>query len=504
MLFNSYIFILVFLPITLIGFIILERISKSRSVSLAWLVLASLFYYGWWEPVYVALILGSMVANFFIGIRLSSDVKRLRRWILLIVGIALNLSLLGYFKYYNFVLDTIISLLTLAGNNPNWTFAEIFLPLGISFFTFQQMTYLVDAYRGETKEYSFTDYALFVTFFPQLIAGPIVHHREMLPQFTERERYRFNKRDLAIGITIFTIGLTKKVLIADRMAEHATPVFTGAIVGSEFNWLDAWIGALTYTFQLYFDFSGYSDMAIGLGRMFGIRLPLNFHSPYKSTNIIEFWRRWHITLSRFLRDYLYIPLGGSHHGKFRRYLNLMITMLLGGLWHGAGWTFVVWGGLHGLYLMINHAWLALWGKTSKKRGDTLLGIWFGRLCTFMFVVIGWVYFRAENFSAANRMVATMYGWNGFSTETLIATKYGFIAVLLGLLMVWGFPNTQQIMRRFQPAMHYDARADDPARKCGLIKIIWKPNIFWATVIGLLFMVNLLSLNKVSEFIYFQF
>ena len=293
---------------------------------MTWLVLASLFFYGWWNPAYLLLIIGSMLFNYYTGVQLSYRQNRL----FLGIAIALNLALLGYFKYANFFVENISDLAGLG-----WNIEHIVLPLAISFFTFQQIAYLVDAYRRETSEYNFLHYALFVSFFPQLISGPIVHHKEMLPQFI-RETARFIEyRHLAIGISVFILGLFKKVVVADSLAPYSIEAFNAVAAGEMLTFFEAWKGALAYTFQLYFDFSGYSDMAIGLAMLFGIRLPLNFDSPYKANSVIEFWQRWHITLSRFLRDYLYIPLGGNRKGQKRRYLNLMITMLLGGLWHGA-------------------------------------------------------------------------------------------------------------------------------------------------------------------------
>jgi D-alanyl-lipoteichoic acid acyltransferase DltB (MBOAT superfamily) len=340
MLFNSYEFILVFLPLTAAAFFLTARLL-GKEAALGVLVAASLVYYGWWRWSYLPLLVASIVANFVVGRFLEpgdDDRSRPYRKTVMVVGIACNLGLLGYFKYANFFIDNLAELTGAAPRN-----FEIILPLAISFFTFQQVAYLVDAHRGETKEHSFLHYCLFVTFFPQLIAGPIVHHKEMLPQFSRDETYSVRAEMVAVGLSVFVIGLFKKVVLADSLASYASPLFAFADSGGAPSFLHAWGGALAYTFQLYFDFSGYSDMAMGIAFMFGIRLPLNFDSPYKASNIIDFWRRWHISLSRFLRDYLYFPLGGNRRGKGRRYANLLITMLLGGLWHGAGWTFVIWG-----------------------------------------------------------------------------------------------------------------------------------------------------------------
>ncbi|MDW8310963.1 MAG: MBOAT family O-acyltransferase, partial [Verrucomicrobiales bacterium] len=317
MLFNSYEFIFVFLPVTLAGFFWLGHHGRARW-AIGWLVLASFFFYGWWNPKYLALLGGSVLFNYSMGLALSRRVRTGAGRALMIAGVAANLLLLGVFKYTNFLVDNFNALC-----GTDWQVARIIIPLGISFFTFQQIAYLVDAWRGETREYNFVDYALFVTFFPQLIAGPIVHHKEMLPQFSQRGVFRFSPRDFAIGVSIFAVGLFKKAVIADGVAGYSTPVFDLAKNGGTPGFAQAWGAVLAYTLQIYFDFSGYSDMAIGLGRLFGIVLPLNFHSPYRATNIIEFWRRWHMTLSRFLRDYLYFTLGGNRRGPARRYVNLM-------------------------------------------------------------------------------------------------------------------------------------------------------------------------------------
>lgn len=518
MLFNSYSFIFLFLPITLLGFHLIGRRGHHR-IAISWLVGASLFFYGWWNPAYLGLILGSMLFNYAIGVAILSQTNKQAK-ILLTAGIATNLALLGYFKYANFFVD---NLNTLAGSS--FTLETIILPLAISFFTFQQITYLVDAYRGETREYQFLHYALFVTFFPQLIAGPIVHHREMLPQFAKEALYRLKAEHLAAGITIFTLGLFKKVVLADGIAVYATPVFSAAEMGVALTFFEAWCGALAYTLQLYFDFSGYSDMAIGLARMFGVRLPLNFNSPYKATSIIDFWRRWHITLSRFLRDYLYIPLGGSRKGGVRRMSNLMVTMLLGGLWHGAGWTFVLWGGLHGIYLVINHAWRKLFpvDHTGWLRNG------FGWMVTMLAVVVAWVPFRAESLGGAMQMLTAMMGGNGLSlpeqligrigsVEALLVSqgavfhgmfyngifgdsKAGLSWIIVLILIATLLPNTQQWMRRYRPAFE-TYRGEIP--KLSQRWMQWRPTRFWSSITAALLVLAILSLNRVSEFLYFQF
>lgn len=406
------------------------------------------------------------------------------------------------------------------------------MPLAISFFTFQQIAYLIDAHEGITKEYKFSHYALFVTFFPQLIAGPIVHHRDMLPQFMHPDAMHPKIQNITIGISIFALGLFKKTVLADGIAQYATPVFDSAFQGQTLTFFEAWGGALAYTFQLYFDFSGYSDMAIGAGRMFGIKLPINFHSPYKATNIIEFWHRWHITLSCFLRDYLYIPLGGNQHGRFFRYRNLILTMLLGGLWHGAGWTFVVWGGLHGFYLIINHAWryctYQFWPRLTMPKS---LGKSLAWLATFIAIVIGWIFFRAASFEAALTMLRGMIGLNGVALPNAIAARFSdiwealdklglttylgggsqfvftWLWIIALLFISLAMPNTQQIISRFEPALHLHLTDEkNEIRPLWRFKefLVFKPNIYWGVAIGSIAALGVLAMTRVSEFLYFQF
>ena len=490
-------------------------------------MLASLFFYGWWNPVYLGLLIASLVVNFGLGRRLSpgSGGGRRARRVLLAASIASNLCLLGYFKYANFVVDSVNALV-----DTHWSMGAIVLPLAISFYTFQQIAYLVDVYRGEAHEYSFLHYALFVTFFPQLIAGPIVHHKEMLPQFARPETFRFDQGNLAVGSTLFAIGLFKKVVLADSVAAYATPVFAAAAEGTRLSFFEAWGAALAYSLQLYFDFSGYSDMALGLARLFGIVLPLNFFSPYKAVNIVDFWRRWHITLSRFLRDYVYIALGGNRQGAARRYANLMITMLLGGLWHGAGWTFVIWGGIHGILLVVNHAWHALRRWIGWQQGA--MG-WFGpaaaRVLTFLAVTLAWVPFRAEDLTTSGSMLASLFGVNGIGLpaglESVVLHAAPWSVGLLGLdfagtfphdLAPWGrglpwiagllavallAPNSAQLMRRFRPALlPRGLDVDDGAWRWP----VWRPSPLHASLAAVLLVWSLSWMTSVSEFLYFQF
>ena len=397
MIFSSPQFILLFLPIAFFGYFYLNRIRLVLAGK-AWLVVMSLFFYAYWNVAYLPLLLISIFFNFAVGSALppNSNLRRLRfsRRFILISSITLNLALLGYFKYANFLIDNIN-----AAFNVGYVLPQILLPLGISFFTFTQIAYLVDSYRGEAKEYDFLNYALFVTFFPHLIAGPILHHREMMSQFESRWTLAVRYRNIALGLFIFSIGLFKKVVIADTFAIWANAGFDGGITLYFFS---AWATSLSYTFQLYFDFSGYCDMAIGASLLFNIWLPINFNSPYKALDIQDFWRRWHMTLSRYLRDYLYIPLGGNRFSTVRVYFNLMATFVLGGLWHGASWMFIIWGALHGTALVVHRTWSEL-GLHMPKTVAWLL--------TFNFVNITWVFFRAKNLDDAHRVIGGMMDIN---------------------------------------------------------------------------------------------
>ena len=364
MLFTSGTFLFLFLPLTLALFFAFARIFGYGAAAL-WLGLASLFFYGYWMPIYVILLITSIIVNYFMGsLMLSSRAASgASRRAILITAIALNLGVLAYFKYANFFIGTINGV-----SGVQLPLLHVVLPLGISFFTFTQIAYLADVHAGKVAERNPAHYLLFVTYFPHLIAGPVLHHAEMMPQFRRPAIYRPIFENFAVGFGFLTLGLIKKILIADSVAPVANDFFDNPH-SQMLGMAHSWIGVLAYTFQLYFDFSGYSDMAVGLSLLIGVQLPYNFNSPYKARSIIDFWHRWHMTLSRFLRDYLYFALGGNRKGKVRRHMNLMITMLLGGLWHGASWTFVVWGGLHGMFLMVNHGWRYLTARFGTPADD---------------------------------------------------------------------------------------------------------------------------------------
>jgi D-alanyl-lipoteichoic acid acyltransferase DltB (MBOAT superfamily) len=527
MLFNSGVFLFAFLPLALAAYFALGRFAGFRAACVA-LVVASLIYYAWWDPRFLLVLVPATLTNAALGYALcrgSGETKS--RKLLLWAGLAGNLALLGYFKYAGFLVANLNAAL-----GTHLGVAAGALPLGISFFIFQKIAFLVDAYHGRVRHFRLLNFFLFVMFFPQLIAGPIVHHREVMPQFDRPEVARFDAMNFAIGLTVFAIGLFKKMVIADGCALIADPVFDAFAKGQGVDAARAWAGALAYAFQLYFDFSGYSDMAVGLARMFNVDLPVNFNSPYKAASIIDFWRRWHMTLSRFLRDYLYIPLGGNRKGPARRYVNLMITMLLGGLWHGANWAFVLWGGAHGLMLIVNHAWLALkraLGGTGPGNPATRL---VARSVTFLAVVTAWVPFRMVNLEGAGRMLRQMY----LSPDLAIrmgdfiaaqAAEIGklrhILAVTLRLeapagfyklealdlagpwllaaaLVAFTFPNVYQLFERqavARPA-HSEPPAADPTRWR------WSLSARWALATSLLTATALMQLGKITPFLYFQF
>lgn len=487
MLFNSYEFIFAFLPVT---FFVYFYLNNKRMTILAkgFLVFASLFFYSWWNIVYLPLILSSIFFNYLMGITLSKnkeDNKGFSKKSILIFAITSNLALLGYFKYTNFFLENFNGIF-----GSNIPLQHIILPLGISFFTFTQIAFLVDTYKNEVKEFDLVRYMLFVTYFPHLLAGPILHHKEMMPQFANLKNSVINYRNIAIGLFIFSIGLFKKVIIADTFAVWATAGFDTA---TTLNLFEAWATSLSYMFQLYFDFSGYTDMAIGISLMFNIKLPINFNSPYKALNIQDFWRRWHMTLSRFLRDYIYIPLGGNKISSFRTYVNLLATFVIGGLWHGAGWTFIFWGFLHGMALIIHRVWTNLGFKMYT---------WLAWFITFNFVNIAWIFFRAKNWEDAIKVLKGMVGLTGiviadkFSNKLAFLKSYGvtfdkvtehigdgdksLIWILIGFIFVLIFKNSMEQWKTFR----FDYKS-----------------LFIAFVC---FIYGILSLNKVSEFLYFNF
>lgn len=534
MLFNSYIFIFVFLPIVLFGFFYIGKYN--HTLAALWLTVASLFFYSWWDIRFLGLLLSSIAFNYTAGYLIRYQTARRRLYlspkILLIIAIATNLFWLGYFKYANFFAENFSHL-----TGSVFSASEILLPLGISFFTFTQIAFLVDSYQRKVREPNFIHYTLFVTYFPHLIAGPILHHKEIMPQFAKQDVYQINWNNVTVGLTIFILGLAKKVLLADQLSPLATPIFEAVKMGNLPMLFEAWIGALAYTLQLYFDFSAYSDMAIGISLMFNIRLPLNFNSPYRSSSMIDTWQRWHITLTRFfgrylyaplaifLRDYIYVPLGGSRHGKIPRFVSVILTLLVCGLWHGASWTFVFWGGLQGCYLLINYSWRAFKERMNWKKGGRLAQLG-SVLLTFMAATISLVFFRADSFTTAIIMLQGLLGFNGISFPSAWAglgasvAQYDWLLfkgvhpmvnfnalhalekLIFGLAIVWFCPNVWQLFQTYRPTL--GDLTSTPQIHTSDRFMQWRPSKWQAWATGVLFAVSVLHLTQSSEFLYFQF
>ena len=490
MLFNSYAFIFLYLPIVLVGYFLLAK--KDHAHGILWLTLASVFFYAYWSYAYVFLLLASVVFNFLIGSFIGDFFGKNKKQSLLLLQIAItaNLLLLGYYKYSNFFIDAMTAFIGIKIHG-----LEFFLPLGISFFTFTQIAYLVDVYRGVAREHNFIKYLLFVTYFPHLIAGPVLHHRQMMPQFSDSTFRHINWENISNGLIIFCVGLSKKLIFADALAPYVDAIFDASANGVKLTTYEAWAGALGYTFQLYFDFSGYSDMAIGISLMLNIQLPINFNQPYKATSIIEFWRRWHMSLSQFLRDYLYIPLGGNKNGPFARYFNLFVTMVLGGLWHGAGFTFILWGAMHGVLLIINHCWRQFIKLDQTQWLLKSIQLALGWLLTFLSVVVAWVIFRAETIDSAQSILSSMFAIENrqidfkevISGKFILVTQASgrdfFRLLLVSFLAIWAYPYFEKIrVKNFRSKFVY----------------------FAAILTGLIYLLIINKFGQYSPFLYFQF
>ena len=488
MLFNSYLFILAFLPLCLAGYFLLNRLGKKR-LALAYLLGMSLWFYGANTPVYLLLIGASVLVNYgFYLLSKKLEGKEIRKAVK-IFAVILNLGVLFYFKYFDFFISTVNSLV-----GSDWALKHILLPLGISFFTFQQISFVIDAFNGEVPDYGFLEYACFVTFFPQLVAGPIVTHDELVPQLKDEGKKRFDWENFSRGIFLFSMGLAKKVLIADSFSYLVSTGF--AAQEPMLDSLGCFIVMLAYSLQLYFDFSGYSDMAIGIGKMFNIDLPQNFASPYKAENIADFWRRWHITLTRFFTKYVYYPLGGSRRGTVRTYINVFTVFFLSGLWHGAAWTFVLWGMLHGAAQILYRFGRKFFDRFPKAIGRTV---------TFLFVSMCLLIFRADNvrqgfaiirrifefdfsvgivplgycfdFSELRHVLSFLPGIGNYLSQPLAV----LLIFLAGVLFITHFTeNAYNRMQKMQP------KASNMLASAALIFLC------------------LVSFGKVSEFLYFNF
>jgi alginate O-acetyltransferase complex protein AlgI len=544
MLFNSYEFVLGFLPVAVALFYIFGRYSQTAA--LRWIVFASLVFYAWWRPFNVAIILPSILINFALARRLqklaADDTRERAARITLMIGVLFNVAFLGYFKYTNFLAD--------AANDAfgtNFVLTHIILPLGISFITFQKIAFLIDVHGRRVEKFTFGDYALFVLFFPQLIAGPIVHYREVMPQF-ERATCRFDPTSFSVGLTLFFFGLFKKAFLADGIAPYVTPIYERAAHGDPVSLVPAVLAALGFTLQIYFDFSGYSDMAIGIARLFGIRLPANFDSPLRASSIIDYWLRWHMTLSRFLTAYIYNPLLlrltrarlarglpalGGRNASFSAFITLLafptiVTMAVSGLWHGAGYTFIVWGLLHGVFLTVNHGWRLLKARRSKtplKHAQS--GSFWAWLLTFVCVVVAMVFFRAPTMHSAWGILTGLVGGHGIGFPTAL---YDHLGPLKGLLEKtgggpeewWGAaaclaligwtvvllaiallcPNSAQLLARYEPAL--GLRSSPAIGTSRLARLMWSPSLKWALAVAVVACAAILRLGGPSEFLYWQF
>jgi len=489
MLFNSFSFIFVFLPACLLVFALTMRFDRSMAIPV--LTAFSLVFYIVWLPYHFVVLFASICVNFGIARLIVRQAGRTA----LIAGIAVNIVVLAYFKYSGFLAENVARLL----GSPS-EFVTTAIPLALSFHTFQQIAFLVDCRRGRTRPETFQQYLFFVAFFPQLVAGPIVHFRDFAPQIPRLAPV--NAVGLASGLTLFLMGLFKKLVLADNVQPISDQLFNNVYFGISPRFTDAWTGVLAYTCQIYFDFSGYSDMALGLARIFGIRLPINFDSPYKASSISDFWRRWHITLSHFLRDYLYIPLGGNRRGSMTTYRNFLLVMVLGGLWHGAAWTFVLWGLYHGMLLAVGHAF----ASNSSARVPPWRKVlqFFAPPLTFLAVATGWVLFRAQNIEVAGSIYLGMLGLNEPGGQVLMASgSYVLVGILLSIAFV--APNSQQIMRRYSPALS----AVPCGRNSLLEKVLgtslrWRPTISSAVGMSLVALGSWSYLGGTSKFLYFQF
>ena len=542
MLFNSNEFLFVFLPATLSGFYLLG--ASSRTWAVRWLILASLVFYALWRPVNVLIIAPSIVINFALArilLRLNEgEGSRRASKVVLLLGIAFNVAFLGYFKYTDFISGTINDVF-----GANLVLRHIILPLGISFITFQKIAFLIDVQAGRVRSFTFQDYCVFVLFFPQLIAGPIVHYREMLPQF-HAASCRFDKENAAIGLTLLFFGLFKKVVFADNIAPLITPIYEHAAAGGGTSFLLAWMAAIGFTLQIYFDFSGYTDMALGVARFFGIRLPQNFNSPLRASSIIDFWLRWHMTLTRFLTGYIYNPLVlwltrrqlargqpgfGGHKTTVGAFVNLLmfptvITMLVSGLWHGAGYGFILWGLLNGFYLTINHGWRVVAARLWPDRQSYVRFMKpAGLILTFVSVTTAMVFFRSPTMTSAIDLVKGMIGMNGIALPQALLDRLGpltrtlhgigviaepwsmgdfartAIWIPIVMFVALACPNTLQILAQYEPALGVKPR---PTKFAFGRSVEWGPSVPWAIAMSTIAAIAMVSLGGPSEFLYWQF
>ena len=513
MLFNSYEFIFIFLPICILGFYLINN-SRYTNYSYVWIFLCSIFFYLWWNIYFILLILLTIGINHYLGNLIIA--KREKKYF--IFGILFQLFILGYFKYKNFFLEN----LNLISSN-NFEIEQIILPLGISFFTFKHILYLVECYKESNKShYSLLDYSTYITFFPHLIAGPLSKPKEILPQIKKKKYVNLN--NLNLGLILFFIGLFKKVVLADTFASYSDDPFNAVDNGYQISFFESWLSMISFSLQIYFDFSGYTDMATGLAKIFGITLPINFNSPYKSKSIIEFWRKWHITLSRFLKECVYIPLGGNRNGRYISFLYILITMLVGGLWHGASWNFVIWGFFHAILIIINHTYNLVFKKKENYIFQNLINI-IKVAFTFFFVSFGWIIFKTSSMMSAKIFFSGLFGLNGFAlnpnlekyvNDTLFLNLldvefknifyYGssqIYFIIVGLFVVFLMPNTLELMKNYKIVLPFDGQKK--LYKKNKMDIFFKFNTKWAIFVAFITVCAITALSNVSrEFIYYQF
>ncbi len=542
MLFNSYEFAFAFLPVTVGVFFALGAVS--RTWALRWLIATSLFFYAWWRPLNVLIIAPSILVNFVLARvlqRLGTHEKPGVAKAVLLLGVVFNIAFLGYFKYANFAIGAVNDAF-----GTQVVLAQVLLPLGISFITFQKIAFLIDVHARRVESFTLQDYCLFVLFFPQLIAGPIVHYREMMPQF-ERARCTFDREDVSVGLTLFVLGLFKKVVLADSLAPFVTAIYDQAGAGHTISLLPAWMAAIGFTLQIYFDFSGYTDMALGIARFFGVRLPANFNSPLQASSIIDFWQRWHMTLTRFLTAYIYNPLAlsltrrrmargqpglGGRHATVGAFVELMmlptlLTMFVSGIWHGAGYPFILWGVLHGVFLTVNHAWRLVGPKLWRdKRSYERFMEPAGFVLTFVCVAASMVVFRSSTVATAVDLLLGMLGVNGVALPESIYDRLGPIAawvdgvgIAKGLgegivfsstafwivflaIIAFTFPNTLQLMGRYEPALGWKPEPGFSGAYGRAVQ--WRASLIWAMAVSVVAAVGMFHLGGESEFLYWQF
>jgi D-alanyl-lipoteichoic acid acyltransferase DltB (MBOAT superfamily) len=495
MLLNSAAFLFIFLPLTIMVYYFFYTKGLDRSARVV-LILSSIIFYALWSINTLWILAGLILVNFIIAKEIAKVIEEKRSLArnILISGVFINLVALGYFKYFHFIAENVSAVF-----KTEFSHQRIVMPLGISYITFQFIAYLVDVYKKQKPDTRFSNFTIFISFFPKIIAGPILRYSDLNWQLKKLGRSKINWTLLRIGVVLFIIGLAKKVLLADSLEPYVATIFSDAESGQKLNWIIGWAGTLAFTLQIYFDFSGYSDMAVGLGLLFGLRLPENFDSPYKALSITEFWRRWHMTLSSFLKDYIYIPLGGNKRGEIRRHFNVFVTMLVCGIWHGAGWNFIIWGGIHGIFIIVNNIWKQFRGNFPKANPTFR---YISALLTFFCVTVAWVFFRASTLQGAMYLLKSMFsiqplGWEQFTSSYSLGLP---LLIGMGLSIVWLLPNSLQISK-----YSFDITEKRLSRQNELVPwLSVEPSFRWALVFGFLLALIIARLPQATNFIYAVF